>query len=83
LFEAEASVHLRRAWALPLLRPFSAHPQNILCDGASVRRWHQRGYRVAVWTVDAPAELRRLATAGADALITNDPAAARAALRTT
>jgi glycerophosphoryl diester phosphodiesterase len=35
---------------------------------------------VAVWTVDVPAELRRLAAAGADALITNDPAAARAAL---
>lgn len=81
LFEAEAPVHLRRAWALPCLRPFSAHPQDRLCDAASLRRWHARGYRVAVWTVDAPSELRRLAAAGADALITNDPAAARAALR--
>jgi glycerophosphoryl diester phosphodiesterase len=80
LFEAEAPVHLRRAWALPCLRPFSAHPQDRLCDAASLRRWHARGYRVAVWTVDAPSELRRLAAAGADALITNDPAAARAAL---
>ena len=67
-------------WALPCLRPFSAHPQDVLCDAASLRRWHARGYRVAVWTVDAPSELRRLAAAGADALITNDPGAARAAL---
>jgi len=81
LFEAEAPVYLRRAWALPGLRPFSAHPQNVLCDQASVRRWHAQGYRVAVWTVDAPPELRRLADAGVDALITNDPAASRAALR--
>ena len=81
LFEAEAPLHLRRAWALPLLRPFSAHPQDVLCDEASVRRWHARGYRVAVWTVDAPAQLRRLSAAGVDALITNDPGAARAALR--
>jgi len=80
LFEAEGPVHLRRAWALPCLRPFSAHPQDVLCDAASLRRWHARGYRVAVWTVDAPSELRRLAAAGADALITNDPGAARAAL---
>jgi len=80
LFEAEAPVHLRQAWALPCLRPFSAHPQDVLCDEASVRRWHAHGYRVAVWTVDAPSTLRRLAAAGADALITNDPAAARAAL---
>ena len=81
LFEAEGPVHLRRAWALPLLRPFSAHPQDVLCEAASLRRWHARGYRVAVWTVDAPAELQRLAAAGADALITNDPGAAQAALR--
>jgi len=82
LFEAEAPVHLRRAWALPWLQPFSAHPQGVLCDEASVRRWHGRGYRVAVWTIDASQELRRLAAAGVDALITNDPAASRAALRT-
>lgn len=81
LFEAEAPFYLRRAWALPWLRPFSAHPQDVLCDQPSLQRWRARGYRVAVWTVDAPAALRRLAAAGADALITNDPAAARDALR--
>lgn len=81
LFEAQAPVHLRRAWSLPWLRPFSAHPQDVLCDQASVRRWHAQGYRVATWTVDAPSELRRLAAAGVDALITNDPAGSRQALR--
>jgi len=81
LFEAQAPVHLRRAWALPWLRPFSAHPQDVLCDAVALRRWHTQGYRVAVWTVDEPSALRRLAAAGVDALITNDPGAARAALR--
>ncbi|HEY4394646.1 MAG TPA: glycerophosphodiester phosphodiesterase [Polyangia bacterium] len=80
LFEAEASIQLRRAWALPWLRPFSVNPQDVLCDTEAVQRWHRRGYRVSVWTVDAPAELRRLAAAGVDAIITNDPARSRAIL---
>jgi len=83
LFEVDAPVYLRRAWALPWLRPFSVHPQDVLCDDASLRRWHAQGHRVAVWTVDDRAALRRLAAAGVDAIITNDPAAARAALATT
>jgi len=42
--------------------------------------WRRRGFRVHVWTVDAPAELRALRDMGASGVITNDPAAARAAL---
>ena len=80
LFEKDASLPLRRAWALPFLRPFSAHPEAVLCEAASVRRWHRRGLRVNVWTVDAPEQLRRLAAMDVDGLITNDPAAARRAL---
>jgi glycerophosphoryl diester phosphodiesterase len=83
LFEAEAPLYLRRAWALPWLRPFSANPQDLLCDTEAVRRWHARGYRVNVWTVDAPDDLRRLAAAGVDAIITNDPARARLVLAAT
>lgn len=77
LFEREASLPLRRAWALPWLRPFAVHPQDVLCTPAAVRRWRRRGYRVNVWTVDDPAEVRRLAALDVDALITNDPARTR------
>jgi len=42
-------------------------------------RWLQgRGYRVLVWTVNEPADLRRVLDAGADGIITDDPAAMRA-----
>ena len=42
-------------------------------------RWLQgRGYRVLVWTVNEPADLRRVLDAGVDGVITDDPAAARA-----
>lgn len=36
--------------------------------------------RVVVWTVDAPERIRELGAFGVDAIITNDPAAARQAL---
>jgi glycerophosphoryl diester phosphodiesterase len=81
LFEREAPAPLRRAWSLPLLRPFAAHPDQRLCTPALVNRFHRRGYAVNTWTVDEPARLRALRDMGIDGLITNDPASARAALR--
>ena len=41
---------------------------------------HHRGLQVNVWTVNAPATIRRLAEAGVDALITDVPDTARIAL---
>jgi glycerophosphoryl diester phosphodiesterase len=80
LFEREAPLPLRRAWALPLLRPFAVHPDQALCTAAAVARWKRAGYAVNTWTVDDPARLRALRDMGVDAVIANDPAAARAAL---
>jgi glycerophosphoryl diester phosphodiesterase len=80
LFEHDAPRPLRRAWTLPLLDVVSVHPEARLCDAAALEQWHRRGLRVNAWTVDAPAELARLAGLGVDGIITNDPAAARRAL---
>jgi glycerophosphoryl diester phosphodiesterase len=80
LFEREAPLPLRRAWALPLLRPFAVHPDQRLCTPAAIRQWHASGYAVNTWTVDAPDRLRALRAMGVDAVITNDPAGARVAL---
>jgi len=41
---------------------------------------HAAGVRVSVWTVDEPFEARRLAIAGVDAIITNEPDVVLAAL---
>jgi glycerophosphoryl diester phosphodiesterase len=38
-----------------------------------IRQAHDRGLKVQVWTVDAEADMRRLFSWGADALITNRP----------
>jgi len=40
----------------------------------------KEGLKVAVWTVDAPSEIRRFADLGVDAIITNEPDKARQAL---
>ena len=80
LFEREASLPLRRAWAAPILRPFALHPEMVLCTPERVTGWHRRGYMVNVWTVDDPAALEACRRMRVDGVITNDPARTRAAL---
>ena len=63
-------------WALGaglLARPSSVHPEARLATLLRVRLWHAAGYRVCVWTVDAPDEVRRCLDAGVDVVITNRP----------
>jgi glycerophosphoryl diester phosphodiesterase len=47
---------------------------------ATADRAHELGVAVNVWTVNLPEEVRRLAAAGVDAVITDVPEVARAAL---
>lgn len=62
------------------LATLAVHPEACLVDGGTVARWHRRGRLVDVWTVDEPAELRRLAALGVDGIITNRPGRAVAVL---
>ncbi len=71
---------LRTEWSLPLLRPAAVHPHHSLCTPKSVAAWHRQSYAVNVWTVDEPERIRQLADMGVDAIITNDPKAARLTL---
>lgn len=65
----------------PLLRPAGINPEHTCATPAQVATWKQRGLLVTPWTVDDPIQVQALATAGVDALITNDPAATLKALR--
>jgi glycerophosphoryl diester phosphodiesterase len=62
------------------LSTLAVHPEAVLVDGAAIRRWHRWGRLVDVWTVDAPDEVRRLASLGVDGIVTNRPDVALAAL---
>lgn len=75
-----------RAWVpqafgwLPVVAKTSVHPHFSACTPSRVNGWHERGYQVAVWTVDDVDEARSLRAMGVEWLITNRPAALRAAL---
>jgi glycerophosphoryl diester phosphodiesterase len=64
----------------PLTANYAIHPHEGQATASRVARWHARGWRVAVWTVDAPERARALASLGVDLCITNRPGALRAAL---
>jgi glycerophosphoryl diester phosphodiesterase len=77
LFHGKQPLPLRGAWPRRLLRVDAVHPEHRLVTEPAVRRWRREGRTINVWTVDDPAELRRLRALEVDAVITNDPGAAR------
>jgi glycerophosphoryl diester phosphodiesterase len=72
---------LREAAGTRLLGVPGLHPALGLATDARVGRWHARGLRLVVWTVDAPGELERLARLGVAAVIADHPGRAREAVR--
>jgi glycerophosphoryl diester phosphodiesterase len=48
-------------------------------DEEAIRRLHERGYVVHVWTVNDPAQIRALAAAGVDGIVTDFPNRVRSA----
>jgi glycerophosphoryl diester phosphodiesterase len=57
------------------------HPHRYAATAELIEAAHARNLAVNVWTVDKPEELRTLTSLGVDALITNTPEAARAAIQ--
>ena len=63
---------LARTWrALPIQWVM---PKAHLVTAARVRQFHEQGLNVLTWTVNQPAAMRRLAAAGVDGIIGDDPA---------
>ena len=56
------------------------HPHDLLVDAGFVRRAHEAGLTVNVWTVDDLDRVRELADLGVDGIITNTPGPVVAAL---
>ncbi|NTV64441.1 MAG: glycerophosphodiester phosphodiesterase [Oscillochloris sp.] len=78
-------IRLREFWpffALKASGAFAWHPSRELPGLLPVIPLARRaGYAVHIWTVDDPAQMRRLAAAGASGIITNTPDLARMAIR--
>ena len=67
-------------WARALARAHALHPRAAAIDARWVKRMRARGFRVNVWTVDEPEEMRRMISAGVDGIITDYPGRLRAIL---
>ena len=57
------------------------HPHMTDVTQAEIQRVHRLGRRLHAWTVNDPADMARLASWGVDGILTDDPGAARRALR--
>jgi glycerophosphoryl diester phosphodiesterase len=73
LYSPGQPLPFRRLWLRRLVRPSALHPHHAALDDAAMRWARQRGYRIHTWTVDDPAEMRRLSRMGVDIIITNRP----------
>jgi len=80
LFHEDQVLPLRRGWVGRWIGASLVHPQHTLCTEDRIDAWHTAGLPVNAWTVDDPAELRRLSELGVDGVFANDPAAALAVL---
>ncbi len=80
IFHQDQTWVARTGWVGRAIGVSLVHPQNTLCTEKRVKEWHTAGMPINAWTVDDPAELRRLAAIGVDGVFANDPAAALAVL---
>ncbi len=73
LYYFDLPAHLARSVLLSLAGSDALHPEKRLVNQKYMSWARERGYRVNVWTVDDPAEMKRLIALGVDGIITNRP----------
>lgn len=73
LYALDLPLPLRRAWLASLAPHEARHPEHRMVDARYMAWARRHGYRVNVWTVDDPDEMRRLIGLGVDSIITNAP----------
>jgi glycerophosphoryl diester phosphodiesterase len=73
LYSPDMPLPLRRAWFASLAPHQARHPEYTMVDAPYMAWARRRGYQVNTWTVDDPAEMRRLVDLGVDGIITNVP----------
>jgi glycerophosphoryl diester phosphodiesterase len=73
LYAPDLPLFLSHAWLAPLFPHEARHPEHTMVDARYMRWARRRSYRVNVWTVDDPSEMRRLIDLGVSGIITNVP----------
>jgi glycerophosphoryl diester phosphodiesterase len=78
---ARAAMPVRVALLIAASRANAVSLHHVLVSRAVVRAARARGAYVIAWTVNDPLEIERVAAAGADAVVSDDPARAREVLK--
>ena len=73
LYAGNLPIYLRRAWLRPIAHPSALHPSYRMVTPKLIKWARSKGYAVNTWTVDDPAEMKRLVDLGVNAIITNRP----------
>lgn len=73
IFQKDALLPIRRAWAAKIIHPFSLHPQASLLTKTLVERAKRKNQKVIAWTVNERHDLKRCLHFGVDGIITDDP----------
>lgn len=83
LYAPRLPLPLAKGWlARPLIGPHEArHPHFSMVDERYMRWARRAGYRVNVWTVNEPDDVRRMATLGVDMIMSDRPDAVIATLK--
>jgi glycerophosphoryl diester phosphodiesterase len=77
LTASDMALPLREAWLAPFIPHEARHPDVAQLKQKGVAYFKKRGYRVNVWTIDDPADMREFVRQGVDGLITDVPDVAK------
>lgn len=80
LYGPDQALYLRRAWFAPLVKPQAMHPNFDMLTPAGLAFARGHAAIVNTWTVNDVSEMHRLAAAGVNAIITDEPAVLQAVL---
>lgn len=80
LYHPNMPVHLRNVWLAPFVPHAFRHPEKAMVTAAETAALKRRGIGVNTWTVNDPADIRRVAEAGVNGIMGDSPTTIRTTL---
>lgn len=81
IYSPEEPVYLRQVWFGAITPHQFRHPHHSMVTAEMVEQMRKRNLRVSAWTVDDPADIRRMAQCGVYGIVGNSPLTIRKELQ--